>query len=445
MGKPYSKSVTLRYTPYQEVRRTGWDETPYPACLTKWDYNKYTNPLSWVNSVAFGASPWNWWQILAIGSTSATSTLNGQKWRYDFKPYSVSWAAKPGGPYYGGIRCVKGTAQGTYTGNFHNPPDLGSTAHSEAEYQAAKKFLKEFLKIKNTWRGGNFIAEFRETMEFLRSPVRAIYEHTHSLARDVKKIKRVWRQDPVRYGKLLGGIWLGWSFGVAPLVDDLNSAKSALDNMIYGGKHDSTRIVATGRYRQHLGSDMNLGVVNVAHCVQDRFDNADYSVRYLGAIAARPAGVYGWMEDFGVGFDDIVPSVWEGIPWSWLLDYIFNIGEVLDSMRLITANAVWLNRTVRNSATSLCTPLRRAGPASSPPASWNVEIVGSGHSFVERKRVSRARSAIPTIPWHWKIPVHPNQWANVSALVAAITSSAPYSYSWRDHRWYGGPNITRRS
>lgn len=445
MGKAYSKSVTLRHTLYQDITDTGWRSTPFPACLSDFRFQKYSNPMSWIKNVSFGPSPWNWRQILAIGNASATSTMSGQNWRFGFKPYAVSWRANPSGPAYGSIRCVTGSAQGTYTGNQHNPPDLGAAAHSEAEYRAAKQFLKNYLKIKNTWRGGNFIAEFRETMEFLRSPVKSIYEHTFNLARNVGSIKRVWRQDPVRYGKLLGGIWLGWSFGLAPLVDDLDNAKSALDNMVYGGKHDTTRIIATGTYRKALEAVFNLGVTRIAHCVQDRFENAEYLVRYLGAVGARPAGVYGWAEDFGVGFDDIVPAVWEGIPWSWLLDYIINIGEVLDSMRLVTADVVWVNRTVRNRAVTLCTPLRRAGAVSSPPNSWNVYIGGGGESFIERKRVTRARSAVPSVPWKWKIPVHPKQWANISALVAAITSSSPYRFNWRDYRWEGSPNITRRS
>lgn len=305
---------------------------------------------------------------------------------------------------------------------FPSPP--AANVDSVAESRAASKFLADYKKATQTWSGGGFVAEFAETLRFLANPVGNLYRHTFDFVGRVGRLKKVYKRDPVRYGKLLGGAWLTYSFGIAPLVGDVNDAYDAFKKLADDlGAKDTIRIIGSGTNRV-LESIQNLTVPSTSYATFERTQFVEYEVKYLGACVTRTRGAPEIARNFGVGFEDILPSVWEAVPWSWLVDYFVNFNEILDSVRLMTAEFAWVNRTVRNRRVLHASAIQTNISASD--ASWGLRGTASGgQAFYQSSVVNRVPTGVPYPSWQFRVPGLPRQYANVAALVSSIAASKP--------------------
>lgn len=357
------------------------------------------------------------WRLRLLLGTSATTVLSGT--RYSSRASELQQNAVGVGTQKGFGRVARGFSPQHY---FPSPPL--ATVDSVAERNAATSFLADYLKATQTWKGGATIAEFGETVAMLASPVDSLYKRTLTFVGSVGKLRKVYKRDPIRYGKLLGQLWLAYAFGIAPAVADVNSAYAAVKSLAEDlGSVDTKRIIGSGYNKVILNRTLGETVSYANYCAADRTLMVEYGIRYLGAVRCIPPSPAAIAEDFGVGFTDILPSVWEGIPWSWLVDYFVNVNEMLESIRLAFADFAWLNRTVRNRAVQSWSAVR---PISAQPGLIDVTASG-GQGYYESKAVNRVTATVPYPSWRFRIPGLPSQFANVSALVLAVKGSKPKS------------------
>jgi hypothetical protein len=122
---------------------------------------------------------------------------------------------------------------------------------------------------------------------------------------------------------------------------------------------------------------------------------------------------------FGVGVEDILPAVWEAVPWSFFVDYFVNVSSVIDSFSVIASNISWANRTVRNSrvhTVSDAMPL----PNDQFGNDYQRYTAGGGAgevSFTSVTRHSVSPGSLVT-PLRVKFPEFGTKWANIAALAA---------------------------
>ena len=363
-------------------------------------YSPYTKP--------------NWKHLIAAGQDAGTSL------------YGTRNACKPGqysAQYKGQFGAQAGFVEASDP-IIRDISDPGDAPHPDAKYQASKALLGQYIAATATWRGGNFIAEFAETVNMLAHPLKSIYSRTWSLAGSAKNLGKIYAQDPVRYGKALGGAWLGYAFGIKPLVQDANDALAACHKLGDGVFGDRFKLQASGFVRTQpviTRPQLGIGVGGYGYSPnRDMVKQTTYSVRYKGAIYSSPPSIGALLENFGVGFTDLLPAVWEAIPWSFLVDYFINVQELLDSAKLAFADISFLNMTVRNSAT--CNTKNYA--AAVHPAKF-TEFSTPG--WAARTRVTRTPlHSLPYPGFHYRIPgIESSKWCNVAALAAQIAGSVP--------------------
>lgn len=374
------------------------------------------------SSVTLGLSPSNWRRVIANGG-NATSPLSGYRrtikcapgsWNYHWEPF------KAPNLYYG-------SGDGPFLLSFiGGVPQLPSDdIDSSADQIARRKFLSKYLEKRGNWRGGNFIAEFRDTVHMLRHPISGLFDHTMAFANKVARIKNLWRHARHAYAQRLGQLWLSYSFGWKPFfedIQDLNLAISAL-----GNKHDVIRIKGYGKHESYScvpGITVTPPIAIAGRTwLADRVDIQRREVRYTGALLARPT-VYGQiLDDFGIAPADILPAVWEAIPWSFFVDYFVNVGEMLDSMHYAQADFAWVNVGVKNTNFRQITGLR---PASNNPKVGYVNEVSCNGAEASATRVKRGQSSVPYPSFRFQIPgLGSAKWLNIAALRAAISRSKP--------------------
>ena len=378
--------------------------------------------LTNTNTATLGDSPADW-KVRVSLCQSATSSLVGTRFRIRPQYGTFYWRYAPGGWTESGY--------GSVTQGYWRWPAPAVVVNTIADRNAKSKFLKKYLSIKNTWRGGNFLAEIRETIHMVRHPVSSLYRETWKLARDVKHLGKVYRLSPTRYGRALSDLWLAWSFGVKPLISDCNDATSAFNKVSSRGFEneafpgDAIPISAFGRDTSTVVTTGEWippgGLSGYGTAIFDDLTKSDSTVRYHGKVTATPQGAGQLIDQFGIGIFDVVPAVWEAIPYSFLVDYFLNVQEKLDSMHLWACNVSWLNKTIRNSQTINLLNLRLKTARSGLSAYYT-----GGRFYALGTFVSRDRTDVPTPEWYFTMPGFGSlKWLNIYALSQQIEDSKP--------------------
>jgi len=169
----------------------------------------------------------------------------------------------------------------------------------------------------------------------------------------VKDVRRGYRRTkgtPRTKKRYLRDTWLEWSFGVQPLISDIKSGYDALSslnedvNEYASGIGRRTNVTQTEQFGQ--GDVISSNVLSWTF--QDR-KSQDYSVRYFGKVNVKtnPGGWRFASDTFGFRWAEFVPTVWELIPYSFLVDYFTNIGDIITAYSTCSSALKWVARTER--------------------------------------------------------------------------------------------------
>lgn len=362
------------------------------------------------------------WRKLIRQCHSATTPLSGTRRGARVGELIQTYQTYPSGGHYSTFIDV-----GQITFDLINMfSDPSSSIDATADKLARSRFLSHYLEKRNNWRGGNFLAELRETIHAIHHPLDAAFGATvkyldirHNLLLKKRRLRpgAGWREVRA-IAKALAGEWLAYAFGIRPLIADIQDASKAYNKLQDPDNCDTLPISGKGRnvvasvvVKNDGGGPYTPGITYD----YDLHTRSTSSVKYYGRMRARPFGLGSKIEKFGVDIYDVAPAVWEAIPFSWLVDYFVNVSEVLDSQRLWEADLAWLNVGVKNSIARSETSFRSRGNG---PTWRNHTISGKG-PYAYTYKVSRNGFSIPFPDWQFKMPGFPSlRWLNIAAVIA---------------------------
>lgn len=117
-------------------------------------------------------------------------------------------------------------------------------------------------------------------------------------------------------------------------------------------------------------------------------------VRYYGKVRL-PVDQFPRIQSlFGFSQMDVLPTVWELIPWSFLADYFSNIGNVLAAWSFDQASLEWVNKGSKTIAQNIYQDIRQIRPYAPGPSFPKLIYSGSPgyvnwkYSEVQREIVS---------------------------------------------------------
>lgn len=367
-----------------------------------------------------------WKERLRLGM-DATTYLYGYRstFKHGFATY-FSWNGLPS-PAYGSVG----------SGGFFsllNPGllSLNRSLEQEAGSKASTKFAKKVRKRTQGWAGGVFAGELLETARLLASPVRTLRAGTLDLVsellhRRMNRYKRLsWEKsdDRIKLGRMVTDTWLEWVYGIRPTINDCNDAANAFNRVAMGQHADRIRITAEGiaeRSRQFNSNSWPLASTGTEVLKPGgtlRYQDLERAtVVYRGVVSSRsPSGDQPLARQLGLGWEDLAPTAWELVPFSFLLDYFSNINDVLDvwSMRFIGFD--WLNQTVRNSTERQFVHYDLSAPSKS--GFVVVDRPESRIQDVERKSINNDQFMSGFVVRHPKW--ESTKWLNVSALAGSF-------------------------
>lgn len=247
---------------------------------------------------------------------------------------------------------LTGQAGGIPANPVHHLSTVGSTADSLA--------LQRVLdKIRNTHghaTGLISLGEMRETIGMLRSPFKSSLDLLSKYAKDCEAIarakpsarrnvsKKVTRRDAQR---AVSDAWLETTFGLLPLISDVEQIAEAVAR--FGHDNPPSRVRGRSTFKTEFSYGESSNKWGMIRVKTKSAKATEHRVQYVAGLD-HSSIAFGSAERlldlFGFRLEEFVPTLWELTPWSFLVDYFSNVGNVINAASTDTSSVKWISKAV---------------------------------------------------------------------------------------------------
>lgn len=301
----------------------------------------------------------------------------------------------------------------------YNVLELASTTFSTAQLADARNTAAIYIRKRirdeqESYQGLTVLAELRETIQMLRSPSKELYDSLMELLNAHKPKGR----RKVSHSKALADSWLVWSFGAQPLISDITAICEAARK--FETEKRVKRLTATGKSEAESYSQVANGVYSTAIMARHtRRYHSKSQCRYLVGYEIKPtsqgsSSLDRIIEYGGFNLSSIVPAVWEGIPWSFLIDYFTNIGDVLSAACTSMEGVKWSLEGTRQDNEVSFSDGHFTGDFYRSTYYCTKQVPMQYTST--RTRITRVAVDIPIPGFRLELPGRPAQFLNMAAL-----------------------------
>lgn len=307
------------------------------------------------DSIIYGDNHRGWKTRIRKGQNATTDLTVNLRRVEKYVPCNFEFSPRC---HSGVVNCVPistGTSGYKVTGDLTNvgypSSNVSNLDIEEATNLALTRLYQSIDRNQRQFQGGVFIGELRKTLRMIRSPAKTMFESLGSYHKYVKKrIKRI----PMKHRReFLSNTYLESVYGWAPLMSDVKSGAEALAEMalregpntrwVNGDSRDIRVLLDDTGY---VGSSLVSGSSWIA--VNRRtVETSHVQVKFYGKLRVEPfERLYMRSELLGFNLSSWLPTVWELTPYSFLVDYFTNIGDVINAWTTNTSNLYWVSRTV---------------------------------------------------------------------------------------------------
>jgi len=274
---------------------------------------------------------------------------------------------------------------------------------------------KKIQNARQSFDGLVFIGELGETLSMVKSPIQALRKGYASYISSV--IKRSRGRKASDLNRIITETYLEFTFGWEPLMSDIKELlELALKQRNNLSALRLTSLGTASAAKEVLNSQDSTGQFWYMTHVIDRVDSVTRLISGFepGTLDVPPS----LMESLGLRPSRLIPTVWELIPYSFLVDYFANVGAILDAISNLSYQPSWTCKTVRD--TSVRNVMCRFD------ALKTKTIMGSGYedssgdigsSQMTLITVNRSSVKLPLPTLEFRIPTRWRQWVNMAALL----------------------------
>lgn len=310
--------------------------------------------------------------------------------------------------------------------------------------KASNKYLSAARELVTRMDGGTFLGELKQTLRMLRHPAQALSRSIDSYYDALSKRKREEMRRRRRKGipelpkdspkwdwyNAIPELWLEHAFGWKPLMMDIEDAFEALSSLSEREEvvHLSRSAQGQKLKSQSLSSGLYPGSTRLRRKTSNRV-KLQTTVRYRGDVVSQAATTFAdKAARWGFTPSQFLPTAWELLPWSFLVDYFATIGDYLDATFVDTATLKWTCRTIRRKLVTerLVSP-DRDGTLSFIPSAGRPIWSSQGPSYCRYTRVEVSRqpgaSPVPAVNFVDFCDQSSGHLANMSALLGAFANN----------------------
>lgn len=219
--------------------------------------------------------------------------------------------------------------------------DVSPTAVNEA----IRNFTRKCLQEQTAFNSGPFLGELRESLRMIKSPAQALRRGVDEYVREARRrVKRTSRPAIAR--RVLSGTWLEYQFGWKPLISDITDGAVALAGLAQT-RPPFKMVRAKGSSVDPISTSYDDCGVGALVIPRTTIGLKESTVVYRGVVKLNcTPGISMSAQNLGFRWDQFVPTVWELIPYSFLVDYFTNVGDILQSWSYASSNMKWASKTV---------------------------------------------------------------------------------------------------
>ena len=222
----------------------------------------------------------------------------------------------------------------------------------EATNECSSLFFKKLRDAQRAISGPTFVGELRQTLRMIKRPASSLRDYTISWANRTRKKTKGLKGKPL--SKALTDSYLEYQFGVKPLLADTKAGAQAMARLLTGYRVTrvsayAVREAASVTWRNetvYVFSDMNGDQVNRRTAVVA----ARAGLRAQAKSSCEPS-LNALLEVTGFNWSEFVPTAWELLPWSFLVDYFSNVGNVLTAVTTDVSQLAWYSRGTKYTRT----------------------------------------------------------------------------------------------
>jgi hypothetical protein len=295
-------------------------------------------------------------------------------------------------------------------------PDTPSSFNANnADRSARQKFVQHYRERRTAFQSGIALGELAETVSMLANPARALRKGIDSYYKTVKKrLKK--EKNPRKKPRIPSDTWLEYSFGWKPLVSDVADAASLLTA-------DPYRVFErlSGFGSESWKSEPDTFSFFTSYFLKYRvrsYKENTVQVRYIGQIGAENSPP-GFPEQLGLSWSNLAPTIWELIPYSFLVDYFSNVGAVIEGASTGTIHLAWGNKTTRQISDLYNEVfINDDEQIGYPKSKWRYGVSGGGKAATYKNvsRLSATNIDFGVSDISFKLPGTTSKWLNIAAL-----------------------------
>jgi len=310
------------------------------------------------------------------------------------------------------------------------PSHIAGTDAAKADSAAIISALKGVQQQRTQFQGLVALGELRETLHMLHHPfagARKLIDSYFQRLRASKAYKSASRRKGSNGTSVKAHVneflteasntWLEVAFGLKPLISDVKAAAEAVARY----QNDSRRSVVVG-YGEDVAASVSTNRYPIANHLWVYTTTRDITtqmVRYKVTMDYSRSAAFGSNERLlelnGLTVEQFVPTIYELVPWSFLLDYFSNVGEVISAGCTSQAEVKFVVRTERLATTREVNIKSGLSPFAAP-GFWE-NCTQAGQSISSRANVARSSTAKLDLPnVYFSLPGRASQWENMAAL-----------------------------
>lgn len=303
-----------------------------------------------------------------------------------------------------------------------NPSDPSAFIMQSVKNRVIQSVNNQIRSANKSLQGLVSAGEFGETVRMLNHTGRDLFRRTDTYLKDLAGLAR--HVTPQNLTRMISRRWLEYNLGVKPLISDIDGYMSAIDRY-RSARPPTIHIRASSESEEKnlpltsATSPGNIWVVSTGE------KSSVYGFKIYGKVGLSDYHSAPLRHEFGITFDEFFPTVWELIPYSFLIDYVTNIGAVIDAYSLNKSSVRWLAYGERR--ISRCKTTVHMFPQASDSYTVKDRIFRYGTPLTrEWIKVNRGEyfvsGLIPDL--EFKLPGSSTKWLNISALAASHSDAS---------------------
>jgi hypothetical protein len=311
------------------------------------------------------------------------------------------------------------------------PTDPSVVGGTDVDIVAREQFLSKYRSARTAFQGGMFLGELMETVRMIKSPAQALRREVAKQRDAAKKQYRRFR-NPKHAVKAVADSWLEFAYGARPFVRDVQSAVSLADASPTRWREEIKGYSSMTFRQEPLRIQRTCPQFTYPYYEMFVKREVEESMRYMGAVDANRSPQPSYAEQMGLSWSNVLPTAWELIPYSFLIDYFTNIGKVISGISEGQVGLAWGCRTWRKSCTST---VIGAGAMNDfmkdsfgPNYDFFATVNGSGKAGHNKvfTREGISEIGISSADIRFKLPNSGTQWLNLAALAVSKVADAKW-------------------